>query len=168
MKMSLVVDGLRADVLSVGELGDETVAAVADRIAALLGRSLPSRILELLSDVSAEVSAELPDGHLEIRIAGDDVDLAYVEDVPFPPTSGDGAGAGVGGAVGAVGGDRDLSARITLRLSEGLKARVEEGAAREGISVNAFIVRTLERGASSGDQKRKSYAGNRLRGYGTT
>ena len=156
MKMSLVVDGLRADVLSVGELGDDTVAAVADRIAALLGRSMPARILELLSDVSAEISAELPDGHLEIRVAGDDVDLAYVEDAPAPPpaTSGDG--------------DADMSARISLRLSEGLKARVEEGAAREGISVNAFIVRTLERGAASSDQKRKSHAGNRLRGYGTT
>ena len=162
MKMSLVVDGLRADVLSVGELGDDTVAAVADRIAALLGRSTPSRILELLSDVSAEISAELPDGHVEIRIAGDDVDLAYVEDAPASSMAGDGEG-GAGGER-----DRDLSARISLRLSEGLKARVEEGAAREGISVNAFIVRTLERGATSSDQKRKSHAGNRLRGYGTT
>jgi HicB family len=158
MKMSLVVDGLRADVLSVGELGDDTVAAVADRIAALLGRSMPARVLELLSDVSAEVSAELPDGHLEIRVAGDDVDLAYVEDAPAPPP-GDGDERDR---------DRDLSARITLRLSEGLKARVEDGAEREGISVNAFIVRTLERGAASSDQKRKSHAGNRLRGYGTT
>ena len=158
MKMSLVVDGLRADVLSVGELGDDTVAVVADRIAALLGRSMPARILELLSDVSAEISAELPDGHLEIRVAGDDVDLAYVEDAPAPPP-GDGDERDR---------DRDLSARITLRLSEGLKARVEDGAAREGISVNAFIVRTLERGAASSDQKRKSHAGNRLRGYGTT
>src|SRR5580692_2276749 len=103
MKMSLVVDGLRADVLSVGELGDDTVAAVADRIAALLGRSMPARILELLSDVSAEISAELPDGHLEIRVAGDDVDLAYVEDAPAATTPGDGDG-------GSAGGDRDLSA----------------------------------------------------------
>ena len=55
---------------------------MADRIAALLGRSMPARILELLSDVSAEISAELPEGHLEIRVAGDDVDLAYVEDAP--------------------------------------------------------------------------------------
>src|SRR5580693_5504150 len=107
MKMSLVVDGLRADVLSVGELGDDTVAAVAERIAALLGRSTPARILELLSDVSADVSAELPDGHLEIRVAGDDVDLAYVEDAPAAATPGDGDrnGDGVGGV-----GDRDLSA----------------------------------------------------------
>jgi hypothetical protein len=161
MKMSLVVDGLRSDVISVGELGDDTVAEVADRIAEVLGRSIPSRILDLLSEVAAEVSAELPDGRLEIRVAGDDVDLAYVDDAPARADSPAGAGDGDGER------DRDMSARITLRLSESLKARVEEGAAREGISVNAFIVRTLEHGAADG-HKRKSHVGNRLRGYGTT
>jgi hypothetical protein len=161
MKMSLVVDGLRSDVISVGELGDDTVAEVADRIAEVLGRSIPSRILDLLSEVAAEVSAELPDGRLEIRVAGDDVDLAYVDDAPARADSPASAGDGDGER------DRDMSARITLRLSESLKARVEEGAAREGISVNAFIVRTLEHGAAGG-HKRKSHVGNRLRGYGTT
>lgn len=161
MKMSLVVDGLRSDVVGVGELGDDSVAEVAGRIAEVLGRSIPSRILDLLSEVAAEVSAELPDGRVEVRIAGDDVDLAYVEDSPVRN------GLPEGGADGDRERDRDMSARITLRLSETLKARVEAGAARAGISVNAFIVRTLEHGAS-GEQKRKSYVGNRLRGYGTT
>jgi hypothetical protein len=152
MKMSLVVDVVRSDVASVGELGDEVVAEVAERIADLLGRSLPARILELLSDVAAEVSAELPDGRAEVRVSGDDVGLAYVEDRPV------------------AGGDTetsDLTARITLRLSEGLKARVEEGAGREGVSVNTYVVRTLERG-SSANRYRTGRAGNRLRGYGTT
>jgi hypothetical protein len=161
MKMSLVVDGLRSDVISVGELGDDTVAEVADRIAELLGRSIPSRILDLLSDVAAEVSAELPDGRVEIRVAGDDVDLAYVEDGPAVSAGSQGESDGDPDR------DRDMSARITLRLSESLKALVEEGAARQGISVNAFIVRTLEHSAS-GDHKQKSYARNRLRGYGAT
>lgn len=161
MKMSLVVDGLRSDVISVGELGDDTVAEVADRIAEFLGRSIPSRILDLLSEVAAEVSAELPEGRVEIRVAGDDVDLAYVEDAPARAAEGTGGGDGAGDR------DRDMSARISLRLSESLKTRVEEGATREGISVNAYIVRTLEHGAS-GEHKRKSYSGSRLRGYGTT
>ena len=155
MKMSLVVDGVRADVVSVGELGDDTVAEVAERIADLLGRSLPARILELLSDVAAEVSAELPEGHVEIRLAGDDVGLAYVEETRVAGGDGDAAGA-------------ELSARITLRLSEGLKARVEEGAAREGVSVNTFILRTLERGSSAARGSRTGRGMNRLRGYGTT
>jgi HicB family len=154
MKMSLVVDGLRSDVIAVGELGDDTVAEVAERIADVLGRSVPGRVLDLLSDAAAELSATLPDGRVDIRVAGDDVDMTYVEDDLGPAT--------------APAGDSDeLSARITLRLGEGLKSRLEQGAAADGVSVNTFIVRMLERGTTS-NRSRSNRTGNRLRGYGTT
>ena len=163
MRMSVVVDGLRSDVLTVGELGDDTVAEVAERIADLLSRSLPARVFELLSDVAAELSAELPEGRVEIRVIGDEVELAYVEDEHAPADHGE----AVGGA-SATGDAGELSARISLRLSEGLKSRVEESAARQGLSVNTYIVRTLERG-SFGDRGRgPAGVGNRLRGYGST
>ena len=149
MKMSLVVDGLRSDVVAVGELGDDTVAEVAERIADVLSRSVPGRVLDLLSDAAADVTASLPDGRIDIRVAGDDVDMTYVED-------------DLGPGVAAGDGD-DLSARITLRISEGLKSRVEQSAAAEGVSVNTFILRTLDRNRS-----RSGRVGNRLRGYGTT
>ncbi len=149
MKMSLVVEGLRSDVVAVGELGDNTVAEVAERIADVLGRSVPGRVLDLLSDAAAELTATLPDGRVDIRVAGDDVDLTYVHDDPGP--------------MAAAGDGDELSARITLRVSEGLKSRVEQSAAAEGVSVNTFIVRTLERNRS-----RSGRAGNRLHGYGTT
>jgi hypothetical protein len=154
MKMSLVVDGLRSDVVAVGELGDDTVAVVAERIADVLGRSVPGRVLDLLSDAAAELTATLPDGHVDIRVSGDDIDMTYVEDGPGPsaaPTS-DGDGQ---------------SARISLRLGEGLKSRLEEGAAAQGVSVNTFIVHMLERG-TSGNRSRSNRVGNRLHGYGRT
>jgi hypothetical protein len=72
---------------------------------------VPGRVLDLLSDAAAELTASLPDGRVDIRVAGDDVDMTYVEDEPGPvsaPRDGD-----------------DLSARITLRLGEGLKSRLE-------------------------------------------
>jgi predicted HicB family RNase H-like nuclease len=151
MKMSLVVDGLRSDVVAVGELGDDAVAELAERIAAVLARSAPARILDLLSDAATEVSAQLPEGRVELRVAGDDVLPAYVEDEHVP-----------GGDV-----DGELSARITLRLSEALKARVEEGAASQGMSVNTYIVRALERGATT-NRSYSGRGGNRLRGFGST
>ncbi len=154
MKMSLVVDGLRSDVVAVGELGDDTVAEVAERIADVLGRSVPGRILDVLSDAAAELTATLPDGRVDIRVAGDDVDLTYVEDGPGPAAAPTGEGD-------------EQSARITLRLGEGLKSRIEDGAAADGVSVNTFIVRALERGTSN-NRGRGARAGNRLRGYGTT
>jgi len=134
----------------VGELGDEVVGEVAERIADVLGRSAPGRILDVLSDAAAELTAALPGGRVEVRVAGDDVDLTYVEDEPGPTGDGD-----------------EPSARITLRLGEGLKSRLEAGAAAEGASVNTFIVHVLER-ATSNSRNRSGRAGNRLHGYGTT
>ena len=150
--MSLVVDSLRGDVQAVGELGDETVAEVAERIATVLSRSVPGVVLDLLSQASAELSSELPGGTVEIRVSGDDVGLAYVAEDPVAVPAGDTEG--------------ELSARITLRLSEGLKLRVEQAAAAENLSVNSFIVRTLDRGTTQ--SARSSRGGTRLRGYAVT
>ena len=150
MKMSLAIEGLRSDVAAVGELGDETVAEVADRIVAILARSAPSRILDLLSAVAAEVSAELPEGRVEIHLVGDEVEFAYVDERARAPEP-----------------EAELSSRITLRLSDQLKARVEDSAVREGLSVNSWILRTLERGTSL-SQVRSGRGGSRLRGYGTS
>ena len=153
MKMSLVVEAMRSDVLAVGELGDDAVADVAERIATVLGRSAPARILELLSDAATELSGELPEGRVEVRLAGDDVQLSYVEDAPAVAPDAESA---------------DASARITLRLSEALKARVEDGATRQGESVNGYIVRALDRATSSARPQGRGGVGHRLRGYGTT
>jgi HicB family len=150
MKMSLVVEGFRADVIAVGELGDDAVADLAERIASVFTRSVPTRILGLLSDVAAELSSELPAGRIEIRLVGDDVEFAYVDEEAVRPDV-----------------DAELSARITLRLSEQLKSRVEESAVRESTSVNGWIVRTLERGLAT-SKVRNGRPGSRLRGYGTS
>jgi hypothetical protein len=150
MKMSLVVDGLLSDVTAVGELGDAQVAEAAERIAAVLARSLPSRILDLLSEAAGELARELPQGHVDIHVGGDDVELVYVDDDPATPES-----------------DAELNARITLRLSDQLKARVEESASRQGLSVNGWVLRTLERGASVSTHSH-GRAGSRLRGYGNS
>jgi hypothetical protein len=150
MQMSLTVDAIRSDVAAVGELGDDAVAELAERIGAVLGRALPGRLLDLLSEVAADVTAELPEGRLEVRVTGDVADLVYVPDDP----------------VGQAESEGDLSARITLRLGESLKSRVEDDAARQGLSVNASIVRALER--STSQRPRQSRGGTRIRGYGST
>jgi HicB family len=151
--MSLAVESLRGDVRAIGELGDETVAEVADRIATLLSRSLPAVLLDLLSQAAAELSPELPGGRVEVRVSGDDVDLAYVADDPV-----------VTGAAGEPEGE--LTARITLRLSDGLKLRVEQAAASDSLSVNSFIIRTLDR--STTPSARTGRVGTRLRGFAVT
>jgi hypothetical protein len=150
MQMSSTGDAIRTDVAAVGELGDDALAELAERTGTVLGRSLPGRLLDLLSAVAADVTAELPEGRLEVRVSGDVVDLVYVPDDHASQTEA----------------EDDLSARITLRLGESLKSRVEADAARQGLSVNASIVRALER--STSQRPRQSRGGTRIRGYGST
>ena len=60
--------------------------------------------------------------------------------------------------------------RINLRLPDGLKARVEEAAEREGLSVNAWLVRaasaTLDRGPDTWHTERRGRrSGQRYTGW---
>jgi hypothetical protein len=56
-----------------------------------------------------------------------------------------------------------FTARITLRLPESVMAHVEAAAAREGVSVNTWIVRALGRAASASTTTRR--VGRRMTGY---
>jgi hypothetical protein len=146
MNLTVVIDSLRAELTAVAELGDERVAGVAQRLTDTLGTSLRLRLLDVLGQAALELSSKLPSGHVEVRLAGQEPELVYVEDESDPAAS-----------------TEDMSARITLRLPKSLKTAAEAAAAREGVSVNTWLVRALARAA--GERPRPS-VGRRLSGYG--
>lgn len=148
MQLEPHVEALRAELAALGELGDENVAAAAERLSQALGSTLGLRLLGVLSEAALEVSAQLPAGHVEVRLAGQEPSLVYVEaeEASPAPVAEDG-----------------LSARITLRLPDSLKASLEAAAAREGVSVNTWIVKALARGISNAGASR---IGSRLIGFG--
>jgi hypothetical protein len=148
MQLQRFVDSLKADLTAVAELGDEETAEAASRLVVTLQASLGLRLLDALSEAALELTEKLPSGHVEVRLTGPDPELVYVsEEVGEAPVA------------GAVEGS---SARITLRLPESLKAGVEVAAAREGVSVNTWIVRALSRVSSAAPA---TQSGNRLTGY---
>jgi hypothetical protein len=147
MQLEPHVEALRAELASLASLGDENVAAASERLSQALGSALALRLLEILSEAGLEVSSQLPSGHVELRLAGQEPSLVYVEaEDCAAPTAEDG-----------------LSARITLRLPESLKASLEAAASREGVSVNSWIIKALARGVSSAVSSR---VGSRLTGFG--
>jgi len=148
MQLSLVVEGLQEDLTRLAGLGDEVVEAAASRLVAAMGDPATIRLIDLLGDAAAEIGHQLPSGSVELRISGRDADLVYVDDTAVV------AGADF---------EDDQSARISLRLSEQLKMRIEEAAAREGVSANSWIVRALSRSASREGPKQSR---KRLTGYG--
>src|SRR5437763_5271464 len=128
MNLTIVLDGLQEDLRGLSELGDERSAQVARRIGEALGSSLRLKLFDLLSQAAVELNAKLPSGHIEVRLAGQEPELVFVD------TPADSAGAG-----------EELTARISLRLPESLKVAVEKAADREGISTNAWLVRAIGR-----------------------
>jgi hypothetical protein len=146
------VEGLQADLEGIAAVGDDAVAEAAKRLTSAVGASAGLRLLDALTEAALEVSEQLPSGHVEIRLSGQDPSFVYVEEEEdeAPP---------------AASGDVELVARISLRLPEALKAAVEAAAAREGVSVNTWLVRALTRLVSSGGGGRRG-PGNRLTGFG--
>jgi hypothetical protein len=146
MEMARFVESLEADLAAVAAVGDEQTRAVAERVLQAIRGSAGLRLLDALGEAALEISAQLPEGHIEVRLVGQDPALVYVgeEAAPPEPAAEDG-----------------LTARITLRLPETLKASIEVNASREGISVNSWIVRALSRGTAGPVQR----SGKRLRGY---
>jgi hypothetical protein len=150
MKLSVHVEALRDDLRAAAALGDERAAAVGERLADAATRSASLRFLEALGEAVLEANVQLASGHLELRLAGSDPNVVYVEEegaaAPPPPA------------------DEPSAARLTLRLPERLKAEVEAAAAREGVSVNTWLVRAL--GRAVGERPQRSP--RRLVGYGHT
>jgi hypothetical protein len=146
MNLTIILDGLQQDLQRLSELGDERSAQIAERLAESLGSSLRLKLLDLVSQVAVEISSKLPSGHVEVRLAGQEPELVFV-DAP-------GEAAGMAG--------EELSARISLRLPESLKTAVEQAADREGISTNAWLVRAIARATES---RPAHVSGKRLSGY---
>ena len=143
------VQALREDLGRVASLGDEATARVAQILSEAIESSLARQLQDILAEAALELNAQLDSGHVEVRIAGREPELVFVSDD--------------GSAPDAV--DEAFSARITLRLPESLKQRIDTAASREGASVNTWLVQALQRAV---EPRRSSSSGsrNRLTGYG--
>ena len=149
MQIDGYVQALRDDLTRVAAVGDESTARAAELLAVALESSLGRRLQEALGEAALELSGQLDSGRVEVRVAGSDPELVYVPDEEPAP---------------AEPADEAFTARITLRLPESLKARLEEAANRHGLSVNTLLVQALQRHleprSPSGGSRR------RLTGYG--
>jgi hypothetical protein len=150
MQVDSYVHAISEDLARVAAVGDESTARVAELLAVALESSLGRRLQEALAEAALELSAQLEQGSVEVRVAGGDLELVHVNDADPAP---------------AEAADEVFSARITLRLPESLKGRLEDAAAANGVSVNTWLVQALNRVL----EPRSSTGGSRrLTGYGRT
>src|SRR5256885_10602216 len=108
MQMSHFIEALEADLRELAEIGGEELVQATQRLAGAIKQSATLRLIDALTQVALDLSSQLPNGHVEIRLAGQDPQLVYVEEAPSEPIAGDDA----------------LAARITLRLPDRKSTRL--------------------------------------------
>jgi hypothetical protein len=149
MQLEAHIQAIQQDLAGTAGLGDEATADAARRLSEALATTLHLRLLDLLGEAAAEIGSQLPSGRVEVRLAGRDPELVVVIDEAPEPF--------------ALGTAEEFKGRITLRLPEKLKAAVEASAEQEGISTNAWLVRTIAHSLESRPSKRGRH--HRMQGY---
>jgi HicB family len=143
------IQAIQRDLASTAGLGDEATAQAAQRLSDALASMLHLRLLDLIGEAALEIGDQLASGRVEVRLAGREPELVVV----MEETS---------DAVQVAPGE-EFTGRITLRLPESLKISVEAAATAEGVSTNAWLVRSIARMLESRPHHRRGR--NRLQGY---
>ncbi|MFE6027676.1 hypothetical protein [Streptomyces niveus] len=152
MDLTPYVDNLRHELAVAAETGGDEARALAERLTAPLESAARLTMLNVLSAAMDEITRELAPGSVDVRLRGLDPDFvvtrpardeAYEASLPAEPLRAPApapADADDGGG----------TARVNLRLPAHLKARAEEAASREGLSVNAWLVRAVSAAVEGG------------------
>ncbi|MCZ4123041.1 hypothetical protein [Streptomyces sp. H39-S7] len=164
MDLTPYVDHLRHELAVAAQAGGDEARALAERLTAPLESATRLTLLNALSAAMDEVTRDLAPGSVDVRLRGLDPEFVvtpapthetYPETeepespVPAPPAPSDG--------------DEGGTARINFRLPAHLKTRVEDAAGREGLSVNAWLVRAVAIALEPGEPARPT-GRNRHRG----
>ncbi|WP_329206455.1 type II toxin-antitoxin system HicB family antitoxin [Streptomyces sp. NBC_00683] len=153
MDLTPYVDTLRRELAVAAEAGGDEARELAERLTAPLESATRLTLLNVLSAAMDEVTRELAPGSVDVRLRGLDPDFV----VTLPPTDGVAAGPVeplTTPAPAPADGDEGGTARINLRVPAHLKARAEEAATREGLSVNAWLVRAVSAAVDGGTRPR--------------
>ncbi len=133
MDLSPYVDTLRGDLEAAAAAGTEETQATARLLSGALDASLRLCLLDALSALAAEVTAS-GDVEVELRVHGREPQVVVTAPAPDAPEP---------SATDLPEDDARGTARLTVRLPEALKERAEEQAGRDGLSVNAWMVRAV-------------------------
>lgn len=160
MDLRPYVDTLRQELAVAADAGGEDARALAERLVAPLESAARLVLLSALSAAADEITRDLAPGSVDVRLRGLDPDFV-VTPAPAEHTFEETADVGFAAAPPvSAGPDDGTTSRINLRLPEQLKLRIEEAAGRDGLSVNAWLVRALAATLEPDDRGRRAGAGH--------
>ncbi|MFG3226992.1 toxin-antitoxin system HicB family antitoxin [Kitasatospora sp. NPDC048194] len=165
MDLTPYVENLRNELAVAAATGGEEARALADRLTLPLESAVRLTLLNALSAAMGEVTRDLAPGSVDVRLRGLDPEFvvtappgseAFHGDVPPAGPVGPPVAPMAPAVVSSVAPsvvpsasstasepDETGTARINLRLPANLKARAEEAAGQEGLSLNAWLVRAV-------------------------
>ncbi|HYB29980.1 MAG TPA: hypothetical protein VEF89_25455 [Solirubrobacteraceae bacterium] len=174
MELETYVDKLREQLAVAASAGGEEAQSLARRLTAALESAVRLTLLDALSAAAAEITSELAPGSVELRLRGGEPE--FVVTVPPAETVGERTDRGEPTArwstsSPATAAGEGGTARINLRLPEQLKSQVEQSADRDGLSINAWLVRAVaaavDRGPSGPQREQRTpRSGQRYTGWG--
>jgi len=135
MELAPYVTDLQRQLLEAAETGSDHTRAAAERLAAGLDAAARLVLLDVLSAAAGEITRDLAPGSVDLRLRGREVE--FVVTAPTAEPEGD------DGSAASVDLDDVSTSRTTLRLPDALKARVDEAALADGLSVNTWLVRAI-------------------------
>ena len=155
MDLNSYVDTLRYELAVAAAAAGEDARALAERLTAPLDSAARLVLLEALSAAADEITRELAPGSVDVRLRGRNPSFVVTpppteesfDDTTEVPGSGPTAPPEI-----LTDANEGGTARINLRLPESLKTRAEEAAGREGLSVNAWLVRAVATVLDSADR----------------
>ncbi|MFC7495250.1 MULTISPECIES: pilus assembly protein HicB [unclassified Nocardioides] len=150
MDITPYVESLRRDLLAAADAAGPEAREVTDRLAFALDPAARLALMEAISQAAAEITAELPEGGVDVRLNGRELEFA-VHAPPAPPSPPAPPAAPVPPTAEEAEEEGGV-ARITLRIPESVKTKAEELAARSGHSLNTWlvnVVRSATRGESA-------------------
>jgi predicted transcriptional regulator len=135
MELGQYVTDLQRQLVNSAVNGAEETRAVAERLAAGLDAATRLVLLDVLSAAVGEITRDLAPGSVDLRLRGREVEFVVTQS----NTESDGDDV----PAASVDLDDASTSRTTLRLPDALKARVDEAATADGLSVNTWLVRAV-------------------------
>jgi hypothetical protein len=138
MNLTPYVAALRNELANAADLGGPEARALAERLTVPMESAVRLALLDALAAAADEITRDLAPGSVQVRLR--DREPSFIVTVPPPDDLPPAAPAPVS-TPPPVPDDEGSVSRINLRLPDQLKGRIEEAAGRDGLSVNAWLVR---------------------------
>jgi hypothetical protein len=151
MELRPYIDALRHELALAAAAGGDDARELAERLTAPLESATRLALLDALSEAATEITRELAPGSVDLRLRNREPSFV-VTPAPAdpwaagPPTPPPPDPTPVPAPAVAPGED-EATVRISLRLPEHLKNRIEQAATRDGVSINTWLIRAASAAA---------------------